>query len=240
MARTLEQLKKQYNFSAADQKRGMGFGGGHRGGNPGMTGKPKELKKTLSRLIKYVYPYRFRFIGVLLCMFISTASSLVGAYMLAPIIDKIAQTVTGYIIEPGPFAKIINNFILSVSPSASADVMTYIFIALAILGSIYLVGILTTYLQNRLMLSISQGTVENIRNDLFNHLQKLNVKYFHDHPTGEIMSRFTNDIDNIDLMLNNSLTSIISGIVTLLGTFFFMITTNWILTLVTIVFIPQS
>ncbi len=238
MARTLEQLQKQYNFSAPDQKRGMGFGRGPRGMAPGMTGKPKELKKTLSRLIKYVYPYRFRFIGVLICMLVSTASSLVGAYMLAPIIDKIAQTLTGNVVEPSPFANIINNFILSITPSASSNVMTYVFIALAILGSIYLVGIATTYLQNRLMLSISQGTVESIRNDLFNHLQKLNVKYFHDHPTGEIMSRFTNDIDNIDVMLNNSLTSIISGIITLLGTFFFMVTTNWILTLVTIVFIP--
>ena len=69
-------------------------------------------------------------------------------------------------------------------------------------------------------------------------LQKLPVKYFDGHPTGEVMSRFTNDIDNIDVMLNNSLTSIVSGVVSLLGTFVFMITTNIWLTLITVAFIP--
>ncbi|MBR2132172.1 MAG: ABC transporter ATP-binding protein, partial [Oscillospiraceae bacterium] len=85
---------------------------------------------------------------------------------------------------------------------------------------------------------ITQSTLEKIRNDLFAKLQKLPVRYFDSHPTGEIMSRFTNDVDNIDAMLNHSLTSLISGSVTLVGTFVFMITTNWILTIVTIVFIP--
>ena len=132
MARTLEQLQKQYNFSAADPKRPMGFGGGPRGMNPGMTGKPKELKKTLSRLIKYVYPYRFRFVCVLFCMLVSTVSSLVGAYMLAPIIDKLASAITGNVTAPSPFAQIINNFIYSISPSTSFEVMPYVFIALAI------------------------------------------------------------------------------------------------------------
>ncbi len=88
------------------------------------------------------------------------------------------------------------------------------------------------------MLSISQGSTQSIRNDLFNKLQTLPVKYFDSHPTGEIMSRFTNDVDNIDVMLNNSLTSIVSGIISLAGTFIFMITTNIWLTLVTVLFVP--
>ncbi len=88
------------------------------------------------------------------------------------------------------------------------------------------------------MVTVSHNAIEKIRNDLFEKLQKLPVRYFDSHPTGEIMSRFTNDIDNIDTMINNTLTSLISSAVTLIGTFIFMITTNWILTLVVIVFIP--
>jgi ATP-binding cassette subfamily B protein len=88
------------------------------------------------------------------------------------------------------------------------------------------------------MVTVSQGSVERIRNDLFVKLQKLPVRYFDQNPTGEVMSRFTNDIDNIDMMLNNSLTSIVSGTISLVGTFVFMVSTNIWLTLITVFFIP--
>ena len=88
------------------------------------------------------------------------------------------------------------------------------------------------------MLSVSQNSIKTIRDDLFRALQKLPVRYFDSHPTGEIMSRFTNDVDNIDVMLNNSLTSIVSGIISLVGTFIFMLTTNVWLTLITVFFMP--
>ena len=88
------------------------------------------------------------------------------------------------------------------------------------------------------MLSISQNSVERIRNDLFSKMQALPVRYFDRNSTGEVMSRFTTDIDNIDTMLNNSLVSLVSGAVTLIGTFVFMITTNIWLTLITVAFVP--
>ena len=88
------------------------------------------------------------------------------------------------------------------------------------------------------MLTVSQGTLERIRNDLFSKIQKLPVRFYDNNPTGEIMSRFTNDVDNIGTMLDNSLVSVISGTVTLIGTLFFMISTNLVLTLVTVVFVP--
>jgi ATP-binding cassette subfamily B protein len=88
------------------------------------------------------------------------------------------------------------------------------------------------------MLVVSQGAVENIRNELFTKLQKLPIRYFDNNPTGEIMSRFTNDVDNIGTMLDNSLVSLISGTVTLIGTLVFMITTNIYLTLITVIFVP--
>ena len=242
MARTLEQLQKQYNSVAPDKRGGMG-GGRRGGGGRGMHGKPKDAKKTLRRMLAYVRPYRLRFVIVLLCMLISTVTSLIGAYLLAPIIDKLTLAVKpDAVIEMSAAERVADRVISALVEylpfGAVGEVMGYVFTALLVLGTIYLVGILTTYLQSRLMLSLSQGVIEHIRNDLFERLQKLPVRYFDSHPTGEVMSRFTNDVDNIDMMLNNSLTSIISGSVTLLGTFFFMITTSWILTLITVVFVP--
>lgn len=119
-----------------------------------------------------------------------------------------------------------------------SDALVYLMTALVLMMCIYLVGVACTYLQSRLMLSVSQSATEKIRNDLFSALSKLPIRYFDSHPAGEIMSRFTNDVDNIDTMLNGSLTSLVSGTVTLIGTFVFMITTSWQLTLITVLFIP--
>lgn len=245
MARTLEQLQKQYNASASHKKGpgGPGRPGGGRQGAPGMHGKPKDTKKTMGRLLSYLKPYKGRFVIVLVCMLVSTLTSLIGAYLLAPIINRLTQAVAPDLVkEMSATEQIADRVIASLTDNMpfafENQVLTYILTAILILGVIYLVGIITTYLQGRLMMGVSQGIIERIRNDLFTKLQKLPVRYFDQNPTGEVMSRFTNDIDNIDVMLNNSLTSIISGTVTLLGTFVFMVTTSWILTLITIVFIP--
>ena len=205
-----------------------------------MSGKPKDTRKTLKRLLGYIRPYTGRFVGVLVCMLISTVTSLIGAYMLAPIINRLTLAVMPNTpVEISAAEQVADSVISRVANVLSLhDTLGYILAALAVLGTVYLVGILTTYLQSRLMLSVSLRITEHIRNDLFVKLQSLPVRYFDAHPTGELMSRFTNDIDNIDMMLNNSLTSLVSGTVTLLGTFVFMITTNWILTLVTVLFVP--
>ena len=237
MARTLEQLQKQYNSSAKN----MGGHGGPRGRAMGAKGKPKNAKQTIGRLLSYLQGYMGRLVTVLFCMLISTVLSLVGGYLIAPVIDRIACAVKD--VEPkfvGIEAK-VDSLVYNLSVKAFGNeptVMNYIVIALIILGSVYLLSSGLSYLMARLMLTISQGMLEKLRNDLFEKLQMLPVKYFDSHPTGEVMSRFTNDIDNIDAMINNSLTSIISGTVTLIGTLVFMISTSWVLTLITIAFIP--
>ena len=243
MARSLEELQRQYNSAARPQKDGRGRPTGRRMGNPAMKGKPKNMKQTLSRLLSYMKGYRARFVLVLLCMLVSTLTSLVGGFMLAPVINRLTAEVAPEAVKEMSAAEhVADGFIakwMDIVPfAAEKPVLTYILTAILLLGFIYLIGIATTYLQSRLMLSLSQGIVEHIRNDLFAKLQKLPVRYFDQNPTGEIMSRFTNDIDNIDVMLNNSLTSIVSGTITLLGTFVFMIATSWILTLIIVVFIP--
>lgn len=244
MARDLSALQKQYNSSASAQRRGPGGPGGPRGRMGGMGGKSslKNARKTITRILGYLAKYKLRIFVVLLCMLANTLASLCGSYLLAPIINKLTLAVTG---EEQPMSNIerladniISRFTGAVNTAVRSEMMSYILTVIVIFAVVYLVGILTSYIQARLMLSISQKTIESLRNDLFSKLQRLPIRYFDSNPTGEIMSRFTNDIDNIDMMINNSLTSIISGTVSLIGTFVFMITTNWLLTLVTVVFIP--
>ena len=251
MARNLNELQKQYSSSRTVGPRmggpGRGPGGprGRRGG-AGGGGKPKNASKTIGRLLSYVGNYKYLFIVVLLCMLVSTITSLIGSYMLAPIINKITLAVKPDAkLEISSLERVADKIITRIAASVSpllgekiGAVMVYVITALIILLIVYALGILTSYLQARLMMKISQSALEKIRNDLFNKMQSLPIRFFDTHPTGEIMSRFTNDVDNIDVMLNNSLTSLISGCVTLIGTFIFMITTNKLLTLITIVFIP--
>ena len=218
-ARTLEELQKQYgSHKSKEQKGGMPPMGPRRGpGGPGMRphGKPKNTSKTVKRLLSYLSPYRFRLLGVLVCMLMSTASSLVGGYILRPVINNL--------VEEG---------------KSVGERLSYLATILAVIGCIYLCGIVASYLQARIMLSVSLGATEKLRNDLFDKVQNLPVRVFDGDANGEIMSRFTNDVDNIDMMLNNTVVSLISGSITLAGTAVMMIYTNIWLTLITACFIP--
>ena len=246
MARTLEELKKQYNSVSHGQSL-RGGGPGHRHG-PRAKGKPKDMGKTIKRLLSYVGKYKLRLVFVFLCMILTTLSSLAGGYLIVPMINRITLEVNPNAeLNPSPLADfadgIIEAFVStpllqSLTSSVVGAVSVYAVGALIILGTVYLISAFGSYLQARLMLSISQGSIQAIRDDLFKKLQALPVRYFDSHPTGEIMSRFTNDVDNIDVMLNNSLTSIVSGVVSLVGTFIFMLTTNIYLTIITVVFVP--
>lgn len=246
MPRNIDELRKQYN-SSQTQSGGMGRPGGGPGGgrnNPGrQQGKPKDARKTIARLFTYLHGQRVRLVFVLLCMLFTTLTSLVGGYLTAPIIDRLTLAVKpDAVINMTKVEIAADGFIRSVLSAvfggAEATAFQYIIAAVTILGVIYVIGIATSYIQAKLMMHITQNFLTDIRNDLFTKLQRLPVRYFDSKPVGEIMSRFTNDIDNLDSMVSNSLTSIISGTVTLIGTFIFMITTSWILTLVTVVFIP--
>lgn len=242
MARNLEDLKKQYNsVSHGMSLRGRGPGGRAKGA-------PKNMGNTIKRLLGYVGKYKGRLILVLICMLLTTISSLCAGYLIAPIINRITIAVNpDYVLDPSPLEiaadKVIEAFastpiISSLMVNAAAEVTVYVFAALIILGTVYSISAFGSYIQGRLMLSVSLNSIKAIRDDLFKALQKLPVRYFDSHPTGEIMSRFTNDVDNIDVMLNNSLTSIVSGVITLVGTFIFMLTTNVWLTVITVVFMP--
>ncbi len=246
MARSLKELRKQYNSVSHGQS--LRGGGPGRGPGPRAKGKPKNAAKTIKRLLTYVGKYKFRLILVFLCMILTTLSSLCGGYLIVPIINRLTLAVNPNAeLNPSRIAELADGviekfvslpFISSLMQNLAYEVSLYVLGALIILGSVYMIAAFGNYLQSRLMLSISQGSIQRIRDDLFKKLQTLPVRYFDSHPTGEIMSRFTNDVDNIDVMLNNSLTSIVSGVISLTGTFIFMLTTNIWLTAITVVFVP--
>lgn len=248
--RTLEDLQRQYNMKAASERRGMPMGPrGGRGGGHLAQGKPKDTAATIKRLWSYISAYKFRLVLVIFCMLISTLTSLIGGYMISPIINRITLAVAPNAeISFTAVGKIADKVIMKaseipvfskiVSLGTFAEVMVYVLAAIFIMLIVYLLGILSNYLQSRIMLSVSQNATEKLRNELFEKLMRLPTKYFDSTPTGETMSRFTNDVDNIDVMLNNSLTSVVSGFINIIGTLVFMVTTNIWLTLITIVFIP--
>ena len=246
MARNLEELQKQYNSVS----HGMSLRGGGPGNRHGSRakGKPKNIGKTVGRILSYVGKYKLRLVSVFVCMLLTTVSSLCAGYLIAPIVNRITLAVKpDAVLEPSVLEqaadKIIEKFastafISSLMVNTAAEVTVYVFAALIVLALVYSISAFGSYIQGRLMLSVSQNSIQAIRDDLFKALQRLPVRYFDSHPTGEIMSRFTNDVDNIDVMLNNSLTSIVSGVISLGGTFIFMLTTNVWLTLITVMFLP--
>ncbi|MBQ9083524.1 MAG: ABC transporter ATP-binding protein [Clostridia bacterium] len=214
--RSLENLQQRYSHSAPDKKRGgMGFGPRRGPGGRGDGAKPKDAKNTIGRLLKYIGGYHLHLILVLLCMACSTVTSLVGAYMLRPVINTAADASI-------PAAERIANL--------GGIVLT--------MAGLYALGILSHYMQAKLMMIVSQNSIEKLRNDLFDKMQGLPVRFFDSRSTGEVMSRYTNDVDNIQMMLNSTMTSLISGVCTIIGTLFFMFFTNVWLSLLVIVFVP--
>ena len=241
--RTLADLQRQYAGSAKDPRGGMPRGRGPgRGGPPGgMGGKPKNTKNTITRLLKYLVPYTGYLISALICIVLNTVATLVGGYMLMPIIDKLAGTPTGTTSAVSQkAAEVIGAVQQQLLPAIGGlgDKLSFVVAGMLVMACAYAVGIVTAYSRSRLMLSVSQGTLAALRKDLFDKVQTLPVRFFDSRPTGEIMSRFTNDVDNVGMMLDHSLVELFAGVIKLAGTVFFMVTTNWMLTLITVLFVP--
>ena len=182
------------------------------------TGKPKDLKKTVARLASYLVHERKWLMIAIVCAIVNTVATLVASYFLRPIINTFIYYDPNEIDLSGRLAGL--------------------FKALAIMAVIYLIGVITLWLQQRLMLTVSQRSLKHMRNDLYCKMQTLPMKYFNNNSTGDIMSRFTNDVDTVGEMLNTTLIQLISGIITLVGTVVLMIVTNWILGLITIIATP--
>ncbi|MCD8079981.1 MAG: ABC transporter ATP-binding protein/permease [Bacteroides sp.] len=178
--------------------------------NTADAGKPKAVKKTLRRFISYLANDRL-LLGVTFALIVvGIVADLMGSYMLRPI---------------------INNYILP------ADVPGLVRMLL-ILGGIYLTGVVAVFVRQRLLNRIAQRTVHRMRSDLFQKMEYLPVRYFDTHQHGDLMSRYTNDIDRISDALTDSLSDLFSGVLTLVGIFVLMIYISPILTLVALVTVP--
>lgn len=177
--------------------------------------KPKNTKATAKRLFSYLEQEKHKIAAAFVCVLVSSASTLCGSYLLRPIINGLID-----------------------STKTSQQKITSLMAGLALMAVVYVLGVGATYLQGRIMISVSQGTLKRIREHLFRKVQKLPVRYFDTNPTGDIMSRFTNDVDIIGEMLNSTLVQIFSGTITLIGTLALMLYTNWMLAVVTIVVSP--
>ncbi len=167
--------------------------------------KPKNPKKTIFRLLNYLSQHYIALIAVIIMMVINTACMLAGTYFLKPLINN-------YIL-PGDFPGLAK--------------------AIIGLGVIYLVGIGGIFGQNRLMVKIAQHTTNTLRRDLFNKMQDLPLKYFDTHTHGELMSRFTNDMDNVQVALEQSLVQLASSVLSFFGSVIMMLVLSPILFIIT-------
>ena len=174
--------------------------------------KPKNLKKTILRLVGYLTRSRLPLLFVLLCLLTSVATNLGGSYMVRPIANLL--------IDP--------NRTLQEKLSGLA-------VLIALLAGIYLLGCLATYGQSAAMVRLAERGVNRLRRDLFDSLQSLPLSYFDQHPHGELMSRFTNDADNVELALQQSVVSLLSSCLMFVGLVGLMLFINWKLFFVTAV-----
>ena len=183
-------------------------GPGHGPGGPrGGFRKPKDLRGTLSKLMGYLGQYKALLVIVVILLFISAACSVAGSYLIKPLIND-------YIL-PGDFIGLAK--------------------MLCVMAGVYVVGAVCSYGYARIMVHVAQNTVAKLRADLFNKMQKLPLKFFDTHTHGELMSRYTNDIETVSEALNNSFASLISCSLTFVGTVVMMIVLSPILTAITAV-----
>ena len=171
--------------------------------------RPKNTKKTLKSLLHYFGYYKWMLALVALLVLISTSANLLGTYLLKPVINQ-------YIL-PGDIGGLIA--------------------ALFGMGVMYLCGAAATFGYNQLMVKTAQKVIKKIREDLFAHVQKLPLPYFDAHTHGDLMSRFTNDVDTVQEALNNSFTLLIQSFLMLSGTITMLLVLSIRLSLIVIVFL---
>ena len=175
--------------------------------------KAKDPKKTLGRLLKYLMNYKLRLICVIACIFITALVQSQSATALGRLVDE---------------------FILPMVAEGSAD-FAPIASFLTRLGLIFVAGLIASFLQSYLMVGVTQGIQKTVRDDMFKKMQTLPIRYFDTNTAGNIMSRYTSDIDTLRMMISQSIPQSFSAIVTLIVIFVTMLTESWILTIVTMI-----
>lgn len=176
--------------------------------------KPKNTSAVVKRLMSYIKEDRLLMGIAFLCVLISAFTNLTGSYMLRPLINKCMEQIP------------------------AGERAAALAAGLALMGAVYITGIIVTYCQSRLMIRVSQNALQKIRNELFVKMQQLPIRFFDKNATGDLMGRYTNDVDIIGEMLNSTILQLFSGAISIIGTLCLMIYINPILTIITIVMIP--
>lgn len=178
--------------------------------------KKKTDMKVLSRIVKYILQgYKFSIVAVLLSILISAIATLSGTLFMQTLIDDYIVPLT-----------------IAMNPDYS-DLSS----AISSLSVILLIGVFASWVYNRVMVNVSQGTMNRIRKDLFNHMESLPIRYFDTHAHGDIMSVYTNDVDTFRQVIGQSLPQLMNSTISLTVTFISMIVLNIPLTLTSLVMV---
>ena len=175
----------------------------------------KPEGKTIKRLLSYIMRYKIRFIFVMICIVINALTNVASSLFLQVLID---------------------DYIIPLQQQAH-PVFSGLLRAILLMGGIYLIGVLTGLIYNRIMVVIAQGVLKDIRDEMFAHMQTLPIKYFDTHTHGDIMSHYTNDTDTLRQMISQSIPQTFSSIITIVSTFVAMLVTDIWLTLFVIAFV---
>ncbi len=175
----------------------------------------KVNKDVVKRLMSYIGHYKLRFAAVLICIVVNALAMVSCSLYLQTLIDS---------------------YITPLLQAATPD-FAPLFRSILIMGCIYAVGILACLFYNRTMVSIAQGTLKRIRDEMFEHMQTLPIRYFDTHTHGDIMSHYTNDTDTLRQMLAQSIPQMFSSLITIISVFFAMLFTSWQLTIFVLCFV---
>ena len=181
----------------------------------GPEGMAKVNKDVVKRLMSYIGHYKLRFAAVLICIVVNALAMVSYSLYLQTLIDS---------------------YITPLLQAATPD-FAPLFRSILIMGCIYAVGILACLFYNRTMVSIAQGTLKRIRDEMFEHMQTLPIRYFDTHTHGDIMSHYTNDTDTLRQMLAQSIPQMFSSLITIISVFFAMLFTSWQLTIFVLCFV---
>ncbi|WP_394272214.1 ABC transporter ATP-binding protein [Butyricicoccus sp.] len=179
---------------------------------PGMPPKQHFDVKTLGRLFSYMKDYKASLVFVVICILLSAIASAASALFIQILIDSYITPLLG----------------------SSEPVFTGLIKALITIGVVYLVGVISTLMYNRIMVTIAQGTLKKIRDDMFARMQRLPVRYFDTHTHGDTMSLYTNDTDTLRQMIAQSMSQLISSVFTIVAVFICMLYISIWLTLVVV------
>lgn len=192
-----------------------------------MGGKPKNSMAAVKRLLSYMGKDKGLVVLAIVCVLLYSGATLAGSYLLSPVIDNITKT-----------AKLVAAAAREERAALIVQGTGELIKGVLFMLSVYGVGVLANYFQQRIMIGVSQRALIRIRKDLFDRIQRLPVRYFDTNATGDIMSRFTNDVDTIGELLNNTVIQLISGIISVLGTLAIMLVMNVYLALLTLLLVP--